>query len=683
MSNKLKAKICDTGRNRAADDKAGGRVKRRVCGCEVARKKVKVIVLAGQSNAVGHAFAIHLDSEQTAKYLTGFENVKIYYETNPFRADPNKSTEFVKVKLGQGKATLLTDGAFGPEIGIAEYLSEIYPDEEFFIIKSATGGTTLFDRWYSPSSKELLGKTELAQDNLYVRMLKVVDDGMRLLSADYDAQIVQFMWMQGETDSRTYTTGFYKELFENMIGDAISIWSEAGYLPDNGLSVVQGGITDYWSNYRWTNLAKRYYADTHSKGYYIDMADAEWCSYDKDNTDYAHLDANSMIAFGREFGKAFVSAVDDLDNPEVVTRHELGGRGIETDPYIISTQYDLLLFVSSVYGGNDYAGKFVKLDSDDLWLDCKIGYGGDFKRYFAGTFDGNNKTVIANIRGKTTVGVFAQTAEGSLIKNLNVKGKIISDDDRAGGIAGVALGKIENCTNYAEIVGKRFVGGIAGMAGSGAVKATVYYCKNYGNVNVELGISDTTPSTRVGGIVGELHGKVVGCVNGYTARETADGKTQTIIQSTGYCVGGIIGCAHIGENIIEGCTNYAFVCGAQCVGGIAGSIYGDAVGLSKTIISNSSDYGNVACVVGVNGGEAQSAGGIVGRVTADANAQLTVTNSIVGAEVTVNGTVVTALNEKGISIDATSNAAGYIIGTVGANGVYINVNSGIESAETT
>ena len=230
------------------------------------------------------------------------------------------------------------------------------------------------------------------------------------------------------------------------------------------------------------------------------------------------------------------------------------------------------------------------------------------------------------------VGVFGYLPTGVTVKNLTVKGTIANNatgDNPTGGVVGWIYGAVENCTVLANVTGKgNRVGGIGGYMGSGTVR------------NCTVGTAES-------------------------------GEIQSI-QSSGNYVGGIIGYAHTGTPTVIGCKNYASVRGVQGVGGIVGLVNSG----STTSISDSFNYGDIA---GVNGGEAQSAGGIAGRVAANATAKLTVTNSIVGAEVTVNGKVVTALNEKGSSTDSKSTEAGYIIGTVGAKGVYTNNNSGVES----
>ena len=99
-------------------------------------KKATVILLAGQSNASGCSLDEYLKQnvteEKYAEYQNGYDNVYINYLSGL-----NTSQEFVKCKTLQGELA----GAFGPELGLAEKLHEMYPDETFFIVKCAWGGT--------------------------------------------------------------------------------------------------------------------------------------------------------------------------------------------------------------------------------------------------------------------------------------------------------------------------------------------------------------------------------------------------------------------------------------------------------------------------------------------------------------------------------------------------------------
>ena len=116
-------------------------------------KRATVILLGGQSNASGCAIDEYLkrnvSQEKYAEYQSGYDNVYINYLSTL-----NISGGFVKCATAQGEV----GGYFGPELGLAERLSETYPDETFFIIKCAWGGTNLYDEWLSPSSKGNTGK---------------------------------------------------------------------------------------------------------------------------------------------------------------------------------------------------------------------------------------------------------------------------------------------------------------------------------------------------------------------------------------------------------------------------------------------------------------------------------------------------------------------------------------------
>ena len=112
-------------------------------------KKAKIIVLAGQSNAVGVGWvdylSRHFDADAVAKFKSGYENVLINY----FSHD-KKSGGFVPVTVG---CTEVSKDTLGPEVGIAQTLDRKYPDEEFFIVKCAFGGTNLNHDWLPASCK--------------------------------------------------------------------------------------------------------------------------------------------------------------------------------------------------------------------------------------------------------------------------------------------------------------------------------------------------------------------------------------------------------------------------------------------------------------------------------------------------------------------------------------------------
>ena len=154
-------------------------------------KSARVILLGGQSNASGCSrdeyLKANVSDEKYAEYQNGYDNVYINY----FASGSNESGAFVKSGAKQGEA----GGFFGPELGLAETLNALRPDETFFIIKWAWGGTNLFEQWLSPSS---FGKT----GDLYKHFVKYVEASMEyLVSKNYAVKIEGMCWMQGESDS--------------------------------------------------------------------------------------------------------------------------------------------------------------------------------------------------------------------------------------------------------------------------------------------------------------------------------------------------------------------------------------------------------------------------------------------------------------------------------------------------
>ena len=121
-------------------------------------KPVDVIVISGQSNAVG---CTHIDCIQRSigydeyeTYLRGYPEIQIAYDCwtkdeGPkfYSQNQSKDDTFVKVMLGQGNS----EATFGPEIGIAEAMHEKYANK-LFLIKYACGASNLKDDWTKRNS---------------------------------------------------------------------------------------------------------------------------------------------------------------------------------------------------------------------------------------------------------------------------------------------------------------------------------------------------------------------------------------------------------------------------------------------------------------------------------------------------------------------------------------------------
>lgn len=270
---------------------------------EDANKPVKVILLAGQSNASGVSSIAYLsqksDPARYAAFSAGYSNVLInFFDDN---GNNTSGSRFIPVGINQG----CNVGYFGPEIGIAESLSAAYPDETVFVIKYAWGGSNLYNQWLSPSSEGNTGE-------LYKAFTNFVRASMYYLRAkNYNAEIVAMCWMQGESDSDvncqtygTHTANFVSDLRAEL----------APYIAASGMLFIDAGIADsvYWKNYPVINAAKSAHAGTSPLNVYIDTIEAglSITGEPENNPDLAHYDALSEILLGNLFAQAIVSKLN-------------------------------------------------------------------------------------------------------------------------------------------------------------------------------------------------------------------------------------------------------------------------------------------------------------------------------------------------------------------------------------
>ncbi len=610
---------------------------------EETERIAKVIVLAGQSNAVGWTYSKNLKPvvtpEEYEKYRAGFDNVKIFYSNAPFQADDaqtktkNENSAFEPVKLGQGRYTSLEDGAFGPEIGLAAYLTENYPDETFYIIKDATGGSTLHGSWLCPSSLGFLEKTE-EDIKLYNHLMKKVDDGMAMLKADgVDARILSFVWMQGENDAQSYAFD-YPTLWNNFIGDVTAAFEEKGYLTETGLTTIDGGITQRWTNYDVVNAAKERYSAISSKAYFVEVAHEDWMTYDRDNNDYAHLDALSMIRLGNEFGKSFALAYADIYNEkQTYALPTLDGAGTSENPYVIANEDDYKTFVYENYFNEAARSAYYKITAD-LGAEnspLRLYAGKTVATAFAGTIDGNGKTICIDLGANAGVG-FIGYAAGATITDLTVCGEVeyTASGSGAGGIVGAVLyadGKVmtlSNCVNEA-IITANGGGNAGGMIGRSTGNISIVGGSNGGTVNAganyvggavgyvlrrdanvpAVAISDftnegnITAASNAGGLLGRSDGcnvTITNCAN--------NGEVATTANYVGGAVGYIINSdKYVPSLTITDFTNGGKITGATGVGGVVGLIHSGtkAATHSLRLVKNAGELVGTAEVGGIVG----------------------------------------------------------------------------------
>lgn len=263
-------------------------------------KKIDVIVIAGQSNAVGCSSYLHFTKEERSYYAAGFENTKIRFMTDE---GYNYSRKFVNVVAGQGHEVT----KFGPELGMAEYFedNQIYLDKQVYLIKYAVGGTAIYDRWRSPSSTVF--ENEIG--DLYIKFINYCNESLALLSKQgFNPVVRAICWMQGESDAGTVAKQ-YQELENNFINDVCDELSI--YNNEDRIKFIDAGISDSsaWINYQTINDAKQDNVRLDSENrYYIDTI-KERLTYNlepKDNPDIYHYDSRSMLKLGRLFAQTII-----------------------------------------------------------------------------------------------------------------------------------------------------------------------------------------------------------------------------------------------------------------------------------------------------------------------------------------------------------------------------------------
>lgn len=253
---------------------------------------IKVILLAGQSNMEGHDSRWDLLPQETIdKYRNGHDNVKINYDCT-FEATfesgvANTSNgEFVDVDFGQGRNKDL----FGPEVGVASYLGEHNPNQQYYLIKSCEGSSALGAEWAEDGR---CYKTFLNDVNASLKMFK---------DKHLNVKVVALMWMQGEDDSwREDYAYHYKENTIDLI-DRINSAFEP-YLPNYGISMIDAGIaTDTcWSTWEIINGAKKEVVASNDKYRYVE--DSETLPRINDY----HYSPESYLKLGERFAEEYLS----------------------------------------------------------------------------------------------------------------------------------------------------------------------------------------------------------------------------------------------------------------------------------------------------------------------------------------------------------------------------------------
>ena len=275
---------------------------------------IDVVIISGQSNAVGcsqHIFLADSMPEKYDEYCDGYPEIQIAYDCwtktwpsptsvgyEPQNTSPKN--KFTKVALGQGNRR----ETFGPEVGIADKLLQ-YKNEQgekkyankVCIIKFACGGSNLKDDWLALDSP------------MYPRLVEYVRLQMNnLKDKGYEPVIKAFCWMQGEGDSYS---GYYQYYLANLRTFVYNMRNEFRDLANNeDIPFIDAGISSYseWQYYKQVNEAKASFATESERNFYIDTIAAGMHTNlePPGDADGYHYDSDSEILLGYLFAEAFI-----------------------------------------------------------------------------------------------------------------------------------------------------------------------------------------------------------------------------------------------------------------------------------------------------------------------------------------------------------------------------------------
>lgn len=292
-----------------------------------------VILLAGGENCLGYSYSYHLQElegvskEKFNEYQKGYSNVKISFKNMLNSGLIHKEqTNFVNTRIGQGKAADegYKYGCLGPEVGIAEYLSNMRPNEDYYIIKFAGGEESSFAYQWN-----------IDHGIYYHKMLEFFDQQLARLTNDgINFDVSSFMFVQGETDAKNANSR-YKDYLIDFVNDIKLRYKD--FAPSNGMSFIDAGISSYYHlTYQNINNAKKEIMKSDKRHFYIDTIAGD-ITRNQDNMDRIHYDAKGEIKLGNLFAKAYLSMQNSTISKGDFAFNEKTNEPLFIDNYVVET----------------------------------------------------------------------------------------------------------------------------------------------------------------------------------------------------------------------------------------------------------------------------------------------------------------------------------------------------------
>ena len=256
-----------------------------------------VYLIMGQSNASGvaaHSYVLNSDTELYQKYSVGNSKVLISYD-----CDDRVETTYAPTSWGLGN----TNEFFGPEIGIAETLSE--QADTSYIIKATYSGSCLQTQYVTNGGRKL---------KLYTHFVRFIKRQLKVLESENKTPRVRgVFWMQGESDTfLNYSDKYGKaeKYFLDYLRIDLNNWIYDHFNFVDAY-IYTGG--QCWVNPEIVNECKQQLADSNEHCYCIKTNGEDETAiklYLKSETnegdDLAHYCSSSMLLLGKTAGEHLI-----------------------------------------------------------------------------------------------------------------------------------------------------------------------------------------------------------------------------------------------------------------------------------------------------------------------------------------------------------------------------------------
>ncbi len=269
---------------------------------------LQVVLLAGQSNMVGHGDFDKLDQELVKRIEAVSDRVFVSSSNNSKLPAKALSASF---SITEPKGKYPFPKHFGPELFIGLTLAEAHPTKKFLLIKKAVGGTSLYGAWNPNWTAEKANEAERGDERKNMQLFKehvtnIENQLTKLKKAKRAYQIIGLAWMQGEGDTNKNSTArSYKSNLEKLIA------SYRKELNAPNLPFVIGQINVLPRKFKegpgLVRAAMLAVAKSDKKVAIIEtVAKAPWTDFPK-HSDNLHYNCEGQkrlgIAFGQEFMK--------------------------------------------------------------------------------------------------------------------------------------------------------------------------------------------------------------------------------------------------------------------------------------------------------------------------------------------------------------------------------------------